>query len=531
MVADDAEAAERRFFDRWTARQRGLTNDQWAVDRGAPPPTRNVPGQPFSKAPPLPQGGIIGLFPEAGSAAMSVAIIDYGSGNLHSAAKAFERASRSMEDPQKIMVTRDPEAVYRADRIVLPGVGAFADCRRGLDAVDGMLEAMTEAVRVKARPFFGICVGMQLMATRGKEHVTTDGFNWIAGDVEKITPREENLKIPAHGLEHARHDPRACGAGAPAARAEGPSCLFRAFVSPQRHQRGRRAGARRLRRAGDRDRGQGHRDRYAISPGEKPAFRPGLDFEFPEVEAVILFPAVDLKNGQCVRLEQGDMARATVFNLDPAAQARAFAEQGFEYLHVVDLDGAFAGKPMNAHAVEAMLKAVTMPVQLGGGIRDLKTVEAWLDKGIARVIIGTAAVRDPELVKSAAKKFPGRVAVGLDARDGKVAVEGWAETSQVTALEIAQRFEDAGVAAIIFTDIARDGLLKGLNLDATIALAERISIPVIASGGFASIEDVKALLQPRAKKLAGAIAGRALYDGRLDPAAALALIRNARAAA
>jgi len=246
---------------------------------------------------------------------------------------------------------------------------------------------------------------------------------------------------------------------------------------------------------------------------------------------VILFPAIDLKNGQCVRLEQGDMARATVFNLDPAAQAKSFAAQGFEYLHVVDLDGAFAGKPMNAQAVEAMLKAVTMPVQLGGGIRDLTTVEAWLDKGIARVIIGTAAVRDPELVKNAAKKFPGRVAVGLDARDGKVAVEGWAETSEVTALEIAQRFEDAGVAAIIFTDIARDGLLKGLNLDATVALAESISIPVIASGGLASIEDVKAMLMPRAKKLEGAIAGRALYDGRLDPAVALAVIRNASAAA
>jgi phosphoribosylformimino-5-aminoimidazole carboxamide ribotide isomerase len=246
---------------------------------------------------------------------------------------------------------------------------------------------------------------------------------------------------------------------------------------------------------------------------------------------MILFPAIDLKNGQCVRLEQGDMARATVFNLDPAAQACAFAAQGFEYLHVVDLDGAFAGRPMNAQAVESMLRAITMPVQLGGGIRDLKTIEAWLAKGIARVIIGTAAVRDPALVKDAAKKFPGRVAVGLDARDGKVAVEGWAETSEVTALEIAQRFEDAGVAAIVFTDIARDGLLKGLNLDATIALAERISIPVIASGGFASIEDVKALLAPRARKLAGAIAGRALYDGRLDSAAALALIRNARAAA
>jgi phosphoribosylformimino-5-aminoimidazole carboxamide ribotide isomerase len=249
------------------------------------------------------------------------------------------------------------------------------------------------------------------------------------------------------------------------------------------------------------------------------------------VEAVILFPAIDLKNGQCVRLEQGDMARATVFNLDPAAQARSFAAQGFEYLHVVDLDGAFAGKPMNARAVEAMLKEVAIPVQLGGGIRDLATVEAWLAKGVARVIIGTAAVRDPELVKRAARRYPGRVAVGLDARDGKVAVEGWAETSHVTALEIAQRFEDAGVVAIIFTDIARDGLLKGLNLEATVALADRISIPVIASGGLASIDDVKAMLAPSAKRLAGAIAGRALYDGRLDPAAALALIRTARAAA
>ncbi|BEV45635.1 1-(5-phosphoribosyl)-5-[(5-phosphoribosylamino)methylideneamino]imidazole-4-carboxamide isomerase [Afipia carboxidovorans] len=245
---------------------------------------------------------------------------------------------------------------------------------------------------------------------------------------------------------------------------------------------------------------------------------------------MILFPAIDLKNGQCVRLEQGDMARATVFNLDPAAQARSFQDQGFEYLHVVDLDGAFAGKPQNAQAVEAMLKTVTMPVQLGGGIRDMATLEAWLGKGIARVIIGTAAVRDPAFVKEAAKKHPGRVAVGLDARDGKVAVEGWAETSTVTALEIAQRFEDAGVAAIIFTDIARDGLLKGLNLDATIALADAISIPVIASGGLASIDDVKALLTPRAKKLEGAISGRALYDGRIDPAEALALIKAARAA-
>jgi phosphoribosylformimino-5-aminoimidazole carboxamide ribotide isomerase len=245
------------------------------------------------------------------------------------------------------------------------------------------------------------------------------------------------------------------------------------------------------------------------------------------VDAVILFPAIDLKGGEAVRLEQGDMARATVFHSDPAAQAASFAQQGFEYLHVVDLDGAFAGKPVNAGAVEKILKTVKMPVQLGGGVRDMATVEGWLGKGIRRVIIGTAAVRDPALVKQAAKAFPDRVAVGLDARDGKVAVAGWAETSEMTVLDIARRFEDAGVAAIIYTDISRDGLLKGLNLDATVALAEAISIPVIASGGLASLDDIKALLTPRAKKLEGAITGRALYDGRLDVAAALKLIKAA----
>jgi phosphoribosylformimino-5-aminoimidazole carboxamide ribotide isomerase len=218
-----------------------------------------------------------------------------------------------------------------------------------------------------------------------------------------------------------------------------------------------------------------------------------------------------------------------VFNRDPAAQAHAFEAQGFEYLHVVDLDGAFAGKPMNAGAVDRILEAVSVPLQLGGGIRDLATVQAWLDKGVTRVIIGTAAVRDPGFVRQAARDHPGRVAVGLDARDGKVAVEGWAETSELTALDIARRFEDAGVAAIVYTDVARDGMLTGLNLDATIALAEAVSIPVVASGGLASLDDVRALLAPRAGKLAGVIAGRALYDGRLDAAAALALLRGATA--
>ena len=245
---------------------------------------------------------------------------------------------------------------------------------------------------------------------------------------------------------------------------------------------------------------------------------------------MILFPAIDLKEGLAVRLEQGDMARATVFNHDPADQAYAFELAGFEYLHIVDLDGAFAGKPVNGRAVDRILEATNIRVQLGGGIRDMATVDGWLQKGVDRVIIGTAAVRDPVFVREAAASFPGRVAVGLDARDGKVAVQGWAEASEMTALDIARRFEDAGVTAIIYTDISRDGMLKGINWDATIALADAISIPVIASGGLASIDDVKTLLEPRAKRLEGAIAGRALYDGRLDPAEALALIQAAKSA-
>jgi phosphoribosylformimino-5-aminoimidazole carboxamide ribotide isomerase len=245
------------------------------------------------------------------------------------------------------------------------------------------------------------------------------------------------------------------------------------------------------------------------------------------VGAVILFPAIDLKDGLAVRLEQGDMARATIFNRDPGEQARVFEETGFKYLHLVDLDGAFAGRPVNAAAVERILETVSIPVQLGGGIRDLATIEGWLEMGITRVIIGTAAVRNPELVKGAARRFPGRVAVGLDARGGRVAVEGWAEVSDLPALELARRFEDAGVAAIIYTDVARDGMLTGLDLDGTIALAEAISTPVIASGGLASMADIETLVAPRAKKLAGAIAGRALYDGRLDARKALGILEAA----
>jgi phosphoribosylformimino-5-aminoimidazole carboxamide ribotide isomerase len=241
---------------------------------------------------------------------------------------------------------------------------------------------------------------------------------------------------------------------------------------------------------------------------------------------MILFPAIDLKDGQAVRLKLGDMDQATVFNTDPAAQAKIFETQGFEYLHVVDLNGAFAGESRNGAAVEAILKAVKMPVQLGGGIRTLAHVETWLGKGLSRVILGTVALRDPELVKTAAKRFPGQVAVGIDARGGKVAVEGWAETSELDSIEMARRFEGAGVAAIIYTDIDRDGVLSGINWTATLALARAITIPVIASGGLASMDDIERLSRPECQILEGAITGRALYDGRIDPHAALAWLKG-----
>jgi len=242
---------------------------------------------------------------------------------------------------------------------------------------------------------------------------------------------------------------------------------------------------------------------------------------------VILYPAIDLKGGKCVRLLRGDMQAATVFNDDPAAQARAFAAQGFAWLHVVDLDGAFAGAAVNAAAVQAILAAIVLPVQLGGGIRDLGAIEAWLSRGIRRVILGTVALTDPALVKAACKAHPGRVVVGIDARGGKVAVEGWAKVSTMDAAELALRFEDAGVSAIVYTDIDRDGALAGVNVEATAALARRLKTPVIASGGVASLEDLRALRRHESDGIAGVICGRALYDGRIDPAAALALLAEA----
>jgi phosphoribosylformimino-5-aminoimidazole carboxamide ribotide isomerase len=241
---------------------------------------------------------------------------------------------------------------------------------------------------------------------------------------------------------------------------------------------------------------------------------------------MILFPAIDLKDGQCVRLKLGDMEQATVYNPDPAAQAKAFENQGFEWLHVVDLNGAFAGESVNGAAVEAILKATRNPVQLGGGIRTLDHIERWLSKGLTRVILGTVAVRDPDLVIAACKNFPGKVAVGIDAKGGKVAVEGWAEASELGVIELAQRFEGAGVAAIIYTDIDRDGVLAGINWASTLELARAVSIPVIASGGLASLDDIRRLAEPDATILEGAISGRALYDGRIDPKEALKILKS-----
>jgi phosphoribosylformimino-5-aminoimidazole carboxamide ribotide isomerase len=240
---------------------------------------------------------------------------------------------------------------------------------------------------------------------------------------------------------------------------------------------------------------------------------------------VIIFPAIDLKDGRCVRLRQGDMTNATVFNDDAAAQAQSFESAGFEWLHVVDLNGAFAGKSVNAEAIREIRAAITIPMQLGGGIRDMGGVESWLSAGVTRVILGTAAVRNPVLVKEAARAYPGRVAVGIDARAGVVAVEGWAEESSLSAVDLARQFEDAGVAAIIFTDIDRDGMLQGVNVAPTADLARAVSIPVIASGGAASVDDIRALKVSGAP-IAGVVIGRALYDGRITPADALAASRQ-----
>lgn len=241
---------------------------------------------------------------------------------------------------------------------------------------------------------------------------------------------------------------------------------------------------------------------------------------------MILYPAIDLKDGVCVRLKQGNMNKATVFNTDPADQAREFQAEGFEWLHIVDLNGAFDGYSVNASAVRTILRTVRMPIQLGGGIRNMQGAEYWFESGVARVILGTAAVRDPEFVKKLAKEYPGRVAVGIDARDGQVAVQGWADQTEMSAIDLAKSFEDAGVATIIHTDISRDGVLEGPNVAATAALARAVSTPVIASGGVGSLEDIQAIKAHEADGISGTIIGLAVYDGRISPRDALKVAKG-----
>jgi phosphoribosylformimino-5-aminoimidazole carboxamide ribotide isomerase len=241
---------------------------------------------------------------------------------------------------------------------------------------------------------------------------------------------------------------------------------------------------------------------------------------------MILFPAIDLKDGACVRLFKGDMDKATVYNADPADQARAFEKAGFKWLHLVDLNGAIKGKPINEQAVASILASITLPVQLGGGIRDLATIQRWIDAGITRVILGTVALNDPELVKTACKQFPGKIVVGIDAREGYVAVEGWAKTSRVKALDLALRFEDCGVAAIVFTDIDRDGVMTGVNLESTVDLAFALTTPIIASGGVSSLSDLEEIKRHEGSGIEGVISGRALYDGRINVGAALKLMEG-----
>src|SRR6185312_14888640 len=336
---------------------------------------------------------------------------------------------------------------------------------------------------------------------------------------------ERRAQGAAYGLERARVD--AAGASGAAWAWVRRSRLFRAFLSRDGRAAGPGARDHRLWHTGGRHDRPRQSRRHAIPCREEPAHRLGAARQFLRLAAMILYPAIDLKGGNAVRLLRGDMAQATVFNTDPAAQARRFAAEGCRWLHVVDLDGAFAGKSVNGEAVRAILEAVSVPVQLGGGIRDAAAIDAWLGAGIARIVLGTAALRDPDLVRRACKAHPGRIAVGIDARGGKVAVQGWAETSDMSAGELAKALEDAGAAAIIYTDIDRDGALEGVNLDATLALARATRTPVIASGGVSSIADIEKLKAVAHLGIAGVICGRALYDGRLDLKQALSLLDQA----
>ena len=440
-----------------------------------------------------------------------VAVVDYGAGNLRSAAKALLAAGAG-----EVEITADADRVASADRIVLPGVGAFAHCIGALRGADGIEEAMRAAVLDGGRPFLGICVGMQLLATEGHEHGVHAGLGWLPGIVRRLTPGDPTLKIPHMGWN--RVEPVAGVHGTPPP----PGDAY--FVHSYRFDPDDRSAVLAETDHGGRFPavvGAGNLLGVQFHPEKSQAFGLAVLRALAGVAAMIVFPAIDLKNGQCVRLAEGDMARATVYADDPAEQARAFAAAGATHLHVVDLDGSFAGESRNGAGVAAAVEAFSGRVQVGGGVRTLADVQRWLGLGVWRVVMGTAALENPELVRAAAAAHPGRIVVAVDARDGFVATRGWAERSTVAVADLAARFADAGVAALLFTDVGRDGMLRGVNLAATLALAAVSPVPVIASGGVAGVADIEALAGQA--NIEGVITGRALYDGRLDLAEALRL--------
>ena len=440
--------------------------------------------------------------------AETVAIVDYGSGNLRSAAKALEHAARQAGLESRVVVTSDAGTVRAADRVVLPGVGAFPDCMTGLTAAPGLKDALVETVTRHGRPFLGICVGMQLMAEWGVEFGRHAGLGWIEGEIARLTPADPALKIPHMGWNTLK---LATPHMVTADLADVHVYFVHSFAL---------TGAAPAQVLASCDYGGA----FAAVVG-----RARLPDQVPDMAAVspfTLYPAIDLKDGQCVRLVRGEMASATVFNASPGAQAAAWQQAGFAWIHVVDLNGAFEGRPVNRQAVRDILGAVDVPVQLGGGIRDRRQIEAWLEAGISRVILGTIAARNPHLVKDMALAFPGRIAVGIDAKDFRVAVQGWAEDSELDAAELAARYQGAGVAALIFTDIGRDGTGQGLNVEQTLRVAKAApGVPVIASGGLGSLDDIRAC-RATAGAIGGVICGRALYDGRVNPREALTLSRQ-----
>ena len=417
------------------------------------------------------------------------ALIDYGSGNLHSCARALAAAA---DAGHSIDVTADPAALAAADRIVLPGVGHFADCAGALRAIPGMVEALEDAVLTRQRPFLGICVGMQLMADIGLEDGETRGLGWIHGLVEAFEPAPDcQCHMSAGTSSRSPATTRSSPVSAPSRHAYFThSYAFR----PEDEARCRRLV--RLWQPLRRRPRPCQPLRHPVPPGEKPEAGADAPQQFPEVVPMTftLYPAIDLKDGACVRLLRGEMDAATVFNTDPARAGRGVRARWASPSSTWSTSTARSpARRSTATPSPASSKATPAPVQLGGGIRTRAQIDAWLEAGIARVILGTVALRDPDLVKTAARDLPGRIVVGIDAKDGMVAVEGWAETSDMRATELAKAFEGCGVAAIIATDISRDGLKTGVNVPFTAELANTVTIPIIASGGVKSVDDIRAL--------------------------------------